>query len=218
MNTGKSKIRLLLVDDHQIVMDGIRNLLRKSDDIWIVGEFVDGHDALEFLEENEVDLLITDLQMPGISGLELCQKVKAAYPTLKVLVLSMHYDPETVQQIFAVAAEGYLLKNTSRRELKDAIYRVIEGGTYYSREVLHSVMGEAIRPQEAENPAIDLTPREKEILQLIAEEHTTTEIAEKLFISPRTVETHRENLLHKTEAKSVVGLIRYGLKHRLIRM
>jgi len=204
------------VDDHQIVMEGIRNLLRKADDIWIVGEFQEGEEALDFLHQQPVDLLITDLQMPGMSGLELCQKVKVAFPQTKVLVLSMHHDSETVQQVLDVHAEGYLLKNISRQELKAAIYKVVDGGTFYSREVLQTVLQQSLSPTPS--PTLQLTGREVEILQLIAEEYTTNEIAEKLFISPRTVETHRKNLLNKTEAKSVVGLIRYGLKNRLIHL
>ena len=159
------KIRVALVDDHQIVMDGIRNLLRKVDDIWIVGEFLDGHAALAFLEENEVHLLITDLQMPNMSGVELVQKAKANFPGLKVLVLSMHHDFEMVKGSLDMQAEGYLLKNTSRQELKDAIYRVIQGGTYYSREVLQELLKDSLPQHESSNMLPNLTPRESEILQ-----------------------------------------------------
>ncbi|MEM6346582.1 MAG: response regulator transcription factor [Bacteroidota bacterium] len=218
MEEQRNKIRLLLVDDHQIIMDGIRNMLRKTDDIWIVGEFMDGREALDFLAHNEVDLLITDLQMPKMSGIDLCKKVKASFPALKVLVLSMHHDPESVQQVFDVQAEGFLLKNTSRRELQEAIYRVIEGGTYYSREVLQTMLQKVMPAANTLVSHVELTTREREVLQLIAEEYTTAEIAKKLFISPRTVETYRKHLLQKTEARSVVGLIRFAIKHQLIQV
>ncbi|MCI4671373.1 MAG: response regulator transcription factor [Bacteroidia bacterium] len=212
--TKKNKIRLLLVDDHQIVIDGIKNLLRKSEEFWVVGEFQNGYDALEFLQENRVDLMITDLQMPSMSGIELCQKVKEQFQEVKILVLSMHHDPDVVRKIFASHAEGYILKNTDRKELKDAIYQLVNGGTYYSREVLQSMLGEVISKEKESQ--VKLSPREIEILQLIAEEHTTPEIAEKLFISPRTVETHRKHLMQKSGSKSVVGLIMFGLKTRII--
>ncbi|MEO0896708.1 MAG: response regulator transcription factor [Bacteroidota bacterium] len=212
----KDRIKILITDDHQMIIDGIRNLLRKEDKFWVVGEAKDGLQAQAFLKGQEVDLLITDIQMPNMDGMELTTWVKEKLPSVKVLVLSMYQEQEVIRRIFQANAEGYLLKNTSRQQLKEAIEKVVEGGTYYSREVLHNLMGEFLPKGKSDLPAIDLTEREREVLHLIAAEHTSSEIAEQLFISPRTVDTHRKHLLQKTSSRSVVGLIKYGLKAGLL--
>ncbi|MEL6843396.1 MAG: response regulator transcription factor, partial [Bacteroidota bacterium] len=133
-------IRLLLVDDHQIVMDGIRALLRKASHLNIIGEALNGQEALAFLEEGKVDLMICDIHMPIMDGLELTKICKERYPDIQILVLSMNREPQMVNDIFMAGAEGFVLKNTGRKELLKAIEQLQQGATYYSREILQILM------------------------------------------------------------------------------
>ncbi|MEO0469218.1 MAG: response regulator transcription factor [Bacteroidota bacterium] len=210
-------IRLLIVDDHQIVIDGIKALLRKAQHIEIVGEANDGIEALNLLDEKSVDLLITDIQMPRMDGLALTKKLKDEKPEVKILVLSMYKEPQVANEIFMCGAEGFILKNTGKKELLQAIEKIIGGGTFYSREILQLLMQRhAPQPKQTPKGAARLSPREQEILQLIAQENSTNEIASILSVSPRTVETHRKHMLQKTESRSVVGLMRYAFEHQLV--
>lgn len=204
-------IKILLVDDHQIVIDGVKSLLRKANNIEIVAEALNGNQALEILRNKAIDLMITDIQMPGMDGLTLTQKVKEEMPEIKVLVLSMYQEHEIVNQIFMSNAEGFILKNTGKKELISAIQKIIEGSTYYSREVLSILMEKVIKKPTNQPNVQPLTPREKEILKLIGKEYSTAEIAEALHISPRTVDTHRKHIMQKTESKTIVGLIRLSI-------
>ncbi|MFK7924831.1 MAG: response regulator [Bacteroidia bacterium] len=209
-------IRVLLVDDHQIVIDGIKALLRKSTQIEIVAEALNGQEALAILETQAIELMISDIQMPIMDGLELCKAAKEKFPATKILVLSMNREPQMVNDIFMAGAEGFVLKNTGKKELISAIEQICQGGTFYSREILQILMQRHRAPANNGPVKASLSPREHEILLLIAEEHATPAIAELLHISPRTVETHRKHLLEKTASKSVVGLIRYAFEHHLI--
>ncbi|MEL7531719.1 MAG: response regulator transcription factor [Bacteroidota bacterium] len=209
-------IRVLLVDDHQIVIDGIKALLRKADHIEIVAEALNGQEALLVLERQTIDLMICDIQMPVMDGLALCKLSKDQHPATRILVLSMNREPQMVNDIFMTGAEGFVLKNTGKKELIKAIDQVVQGGTFYSREILQILMEKHRSPTQFQAVTAKLSPREYEILLLIAEEHATPAIAQLLHISPRTVETHRKHLLEKTASKSVVGLIRYAFQHQLI--
>ncbi|MEL6652769.1 MAG: response regulator transcription factor, partial [Bacteroidota bacterium] len=180
-------IRLLLVDDHQIVMDGIRALLRKASHLNIIGEALNGQEALAFLEEGKVDLMICDIHMPIMDGLELTKICKERYPDIQILVLSMNREPQMVNDIFMAGAEGFVLKNTGRKELIKAIEQLQQGATYYSREILQILMQRHRPTAPSLPPSASLSPREHEVLQLIAEEYATPAIAERLHISPRTV-------------------------------
>lgn len=212
-------IRILIADDHAMFIDGIKSLLRKEENIQVVAEAANGHEALEILESNGIDMLITDISMPNMSGTELAKKVKEDYPDVKVLVLTMYNDREIINEILISEAEGYILKNTGKQELLKAITRIAEGSTYYSNEVMEIVM-ENIKDgnnrHEQDERVKELTQRELEILQLICEELSTAEIAEKLFISPRTVETHRKHILQKTQVKTIVGLIKFAINNKLV--
>lgn len=209
-------IRVLLVDDHQIVIDGIKALLRKAKHIEIVGEALNGQEALTVLESMPIDLMISDIQMPVMDGLELCKLAKEQLPDTKILVLSMNREPQMVNDIFMAGAEGFVLKNTGKKELLSAIEQICQGGTFYSREILQILMQRHQPSGKGKDKRAALSPREHEILLLIADEHATPAIAKLLHISPRTVETHRKHLLEKTASKSVVGLIRYAFQHQLI--
>lgn len=209
-------VRIMIVDDHQMFIDGVRALLSSSEKYEVVSEALNGSDALDVLTAGGIDLMITDLSMPEMSGTELVKKAKELYPELKILVLSMHSNRETVSEILMAEAEGYILKNTGRKELTSALDRIMDDGTFYSNEVM-SIMFEKVKKekkiQEEINP---LTERELEILKLIVQELSSEEIAQKLFISRRTVDTHRKHILQKTKSKTIVSLIKFAFRNELV--
>jgi DNA-binding NarL/FixJ family response regulator len=181
-----------------------------------VFEALNGEDALNYISHNPVDLLISDISMPGMSGVDLTKKVKQQCPDVKVLILTMFNDPAIINEILQAEAEGYILKNTGKQELLSAITRIMDSGTFYSNEVVNLMAAykRKIKNNGAEKET--LTTRELEILKLVCEELTTAQIAEKLFISPRTVDTHRKNILEKTKVKTIIGLIKYAYENNLI--
>jgi len=213
MDSTQQSLDILIVDDHQMFIDGIKLLLKKIQRINLIYEALNGKAALEIIKEQKIDLVITDINMPEMTGLELTRIIKADYPNIKIMVLSMYNDKGIVREIIDAEAEGYILKNTGKVELATAINKIADGGTYYSNEVI-SIMMEDYKKGKAQ--VQELSERELEILKLICRELTTVEIAEKLFISPLTVETHRKHMLQKTHSKTVVGLIKYAIKFNLI--
>ncbi|GAB3834364.1 response regulator transcription factor [Hymenobacter jeollabukensis] len=214
-------IPVLLVDDHQLVLEGVRVLLQNEPDLRIAATASSGVEALRQLAAHpEVRVAVVDLNMPQMSGVQLTQAIRAAHPAVRIIVLSMFHDHTSVQEVLAAGGAGYLLKNTTAHELTDAVRRVAAGRTYFNAEVGATLLENLDVPaarDAAEQPA-SLTAREREILQLIAGEYSNAAIAEKLFISERTVETHRRNIFTKTKSKSIIGLIQYALKHKLIRL
>jgi DNA-binding NarL/FixJ family response regulator len=217
MSSEETKmINILIADDHQMFIDGLKALLRREKNIHIAGEVSNGLDALEFIKKQQPDLLITDISMPGMSGVELTRQVKQHYPEVKVLVLSMYNDREIVGEILMSEAEGYILKNTGRQELINAIQRIADNSTYYSNEVLNIMMTRLKRQKAIEKNTAQLTTREIEIVKLIMEEYSSEEIAGKLFISKRTVDTHRKNIIQKTSTRTLVGLIKFAIENNLV--
>ena len=211
----QNNVRILIVDDHQMLIDGIKSLLRKEKHIQVVAEALNGEAALEILKEKEIDLVITDINMPGMSGTELTKQIKEKYPDIKVMVLTMYNERGIVSEILMNEAEGYILKNTGKQELLDAIAKIIDNGTYYSNEVMNIMMENVKKEKKIAENTKSLTPREIEIIKLITKEYSSAEIAEALFISPRTVDTHRKNILQKTNSKTLVGLIRFAFENNL---
>ena len=203
--------RILLVDDHQILIDGIKNILEEKEFI-IVAEALDSRSALEFLEKHPVEIIITDISMPGEDGIELIKKVKKLYPEIKIIVLSMHEEKGIVQDAIQLGVNGYILKNITQQQLLHAIQRVKENKFYISEEIAH-ILVENIHDKTDTRL---LSKRELEILKLIAREYSNKHIAETLFISERTVETHRKNIFRKTNTHTVVGLIKYAIENKLI--
>jgi len=206
------RIKVVLVDDHQIVLDGLVSLLGSDPDFGVLASLNAGEKALEFLKTKQPDILMTDYNLPGITGLELMRVVKKNYPQVKVVVLSMHDEVAVVKSILKEGADGYLLKNIQQFELKNALKRVISGVPYVSPEITKVMMDEMNHPTE--NGL--LTDRELEILKLITQEQSNKQIAARLFISERTVETHRKNIFRKTNTSSLVGLIKYAFENKLV--
>ena len=215
--TEISPIKILLVDDHQMMIDGLKALLLHENNIIIAGEANNGKEALNLLQTTSIDVIITDINMPKFSGIELTVEVKEKHPETKVLALSMHQDSDYISEVLEAGASGYILKNTGKKELLEAINRIANNFTYLSPEVEETILQQAFKQQKAQDQKIVvLTNREQEILKLIAEEFSNQQIAEKLFISERTVETHRKNIFRKTKTKSIVGLIQYSIKNKWI--
>ncbi|MDX1956319.1 MAG: response regulator transcription factor [Chitinophagaceae bacterium] len=202
--------KVFIVDDHYMVVEGIRSLLQHDASIEWVGHAMTASSCLAFLKQNEVDVVLMDINLPDKSGIDLCAEVKKEFPTVFILGLSTFNQQSFIQKMMENGASGYLLKNASQEELLEGIQEVMKGKLYLSLEAAQSLR------QSAETPVPVLTRREKEILELIAEGMTNNEIAQKLFISVSTVDTHRKNLLAKFEAKNIAALIRMATQSRLI--
>jgi two-component system, NarL family, nitrate/nitrite response regulator NarL len=204
--------RIALVDDHAILLDGIRNLLEREEGFSIVGTFHNGESVIEFIKTNEVDLVVTDFHMPGMDGLSIVHTIKRISPKTKVIILSMHDESHLVKEILKSGIDGYVLKKDSHKELLKAINQVQEGNVYLSNDINKLLITNLQNPEEGRL----LTDREREIVKLIAKEYSNKDIAEALFISERTVETHRKNIFKKTGTNSLVGLIKFAYANNLI--
>ena len=211
-----SKLKIFIVDDHQILIDGIESMLKGIAEFEVVGKSLDGNLALQFLSENHVDVLLTDLYMPKMTGIELTQKVKKIFPTVKVLALSVSYDVSIVHDLIDAGISGFLIKTIGRDELIEAINQIAKVNIYFSREVSNEILRSLSNRNDVEEENYHLTDREIEIVKLIAQEFSNGEIANKLCISERTVETHRKNIYRKTNTKTIVGLIKYAVERKLI--
>jgi DNA-binding NarL/FixJ family response regulator len=207
-----ARMKILLVDDHTILLDGVKSLLSREDDLQIVGQAGSAEAALEFLKKQDVDLIITDYSMPGMDGLSLLNTVKRIAPNTKIILLSMHDEVHLVKEILKAGVNGYVLKKDTHKELLSAIRDVSNGKVYLSSDVNKLLITNLNNPEEGKL----LTDREREILKLIAKEYTNKSIAEELFISERTVETHRKNIFKKTGTNSLVGLIKFAYANNLI--
>lgn len=217
---GKDRYKILIVDDHQMIIDGIRSLLRSAKAYQVVAFTTRPAEVPKLIAEHMPDVLISDLEMGPPDGIALCRLLRQTHPQLPILALSMFGDREHITQALNAGFSGYILKNTGFEELIDALNHLVAGKLFFSdavsREVLKGI-GQAGTPPATEAPSLPrLTERELEVLHWMAKELSNAEIADKLFISERTVETHRKNIFRKTDTKSVIGLIRYALKHGLI--
>lgn len=212
-------MKILLVDDHRLIRDAIHSYMEGDDEYEVVGEASHGQEAIRTLEDTEVDVVLMDINMPIMGGLECTTEITKRWPNIKVLTLSMMSDNQHIKQMMGAGASGYVLKNCTEKELKKAIKTVYEGDTYYSSEVTEIVMTNLMKnnPTKTSHLVVDmpLTEREKEVLELIIKEFTNNEIADKLFISNRTVDAHKRNLLEKTGAKNIAGLVMYAINNQL---
>jgi DNA-binding NarL/FixJ family response regulator len=210
-------IRVLVADDHALVRAGFRVLLENIKGVQVVGEASDGHEALRLAQEVKPDLVLMDISMPGLNGLEATTRIAAEFPDVRVIILSMHANEEYVLQALRAGAAGYLLKDSDAVELELAVTSVARGETYLSPPVSKQVIADYVRLVGGEASSLDqLTPRQREVLQLIAEGHTTREIAQILSVSVKTATTHRTELMERLNIHDVAGLVRYAIRMGLV--
>ena len=215
-------IRILLVDDHQVVREGLKSYFENDPQFVIVGEAANGIEALEMLYKLKTDVVLTDINMPQMDGLQLTQEIIGRAKPPKILVLTTFDEPQYIKQLMNSGADGYLFKNSGIDELKNAILKVYDGETFLSDEVSQKLasfvlMGKSKKPTIKNRVAgDDLTERELEVLKLVIEENSNSEIAEKLSISIRTVEAHKRKMIEKTGVRNLAGLIMYAINNQLI--
>lgn len=214
------KIRILIVDDHQLIINGIRAMLEPIETFSIVGEANDGKEAILKAVELTPDVIIMDISMPELSGFESSQIILKKLPNTKILALTQHEESEYVMQMMNAGAFGYLLKNTRKEEFIEAIKTVSRGEKYFGKKISDLLLNNLIQSKqnnkEEDKAEVKLTKREKEIIQKIAEELSNQQIADKLNISLRTVETHRRNIMQKLDVNNAVSLIRYAVQNHLV--
>jgi DNA-binding NarL/FixJ family response regulator len=214
-----NKIRILLVDDQSLVRSGLMKLLEPQKEFQVVGEAGDGEEALAMVKKLQPDIVLMDLSMPKMSGLEATKLIGVKYPNVRVLVLTMHENEEYVFQILKAGAGGYILKDSGRDELVKAIQTVARGEKFFSSRISEIMVQGYLKKGEAKGPSDDsddlpLTKREREVLAFIAEGLNNQQIAEKLFISPRTVDTHRTNIMQKLDIHDTANLVRFAIEQQ----
>ena len=209
----KPKISVHICDDHQMMIDGLKLLIADIEGISVVGQSKNGKELLKWLDTNEVDVILLDINMPVMDGIEACKKINENETEVKIIFLSMINQSSIVHSLIQSGAKGYLLKNSGHDELADAIAKVYAGGVYFDDNVFKEATK---KPKSFSTIIPKVTKREKEILTLIVKEFTSIEIAKELFISHGTVETHRRNLISKLAVKNTAGLVRVAMEHRLI--
>lgn len=213
MLQDKGMITLAIVDDHPIVIEGLLKLLDNKEHLRVAGYFTTGAGIIEFMKAQPVDIVLLDISLPDMNGMDLCKEIKILSPGTRVLILSNHSERSIIMQALQNGASGYLLKNASSAELTASIQEALSGQITFSKEVKEIIA----RPSANELKGIpQLTKREKEILHMISEGVTTAGIAEQLSLSPLTIETHRRNLLQKFEVKNVAALIKIAVQQGLI--
>jgi len=218
MSSTSPTLNILIADDHQMVIDGLKSMLRHKPEYVIAGEATNGQAAFELITANPsaYNMLITDISMPLLSGTELCKMVKNQFNHIQVLILSMYNNTQAVKEAVNAEADGYILKNSGQNELLVALHRIANDGTYFSQDIVPIIYNQYQKQKTQEEQLKQLSTREKEILTLITNEHTSEEIADKLFISKKTVDNHRQHLLEKCNCRSTVGLVKYAIKNGLI--
>jgi len=205
-------INIIIADDHSIIRDGLKAMLEKNDFCKIMGEASNGDELLELLKTTACDVVLTDISMPVMDGVEATKQILKLYPNTKVMCLSMHEEAGFIKKMMDAGAVGYVFKDSSKDELKEAI-QAVHGGKKYFNQKLFDIL---LNMESGGKEVSVLSSREKEILKLIAEEYTNPEIAEKLFLSVRTVDTHRQNLIQKLDVKNTAGLVKYAVRSGLV--
>ncbi len=204
-------IKIVIADDHKIVLEGIISLIKSEDEIEVVGEAKNGREVLHILDEKEVDIVVLDIEMPEMNGIETTKMIRKIFPHVKILILTMHDRSSFVRKIIESGAQGYILKNKGKEELVSAIRTIYEGEDYYGREVTKILISGMRTPKVFGE--IKLTNREIEVLKYIVNGYSTPVIAKKLDISPHTVETYRRNLIEKTGSRNAVELAKFAVEN-----
>lgn len=214
----KKAIKLAVVDDHHLFRKGLVSLIDEFEELSVVLEASDGKDLLEKLKAKKPDVVLLDVEMPVMDGIETTELLRQKYPEIKILILTMHNEEEIILHLIEKGAHGFLLKDNPIETVVDAIYAVIENG-YFFNDRVSKVMVKGLLRNDKIKPSfskVQLSKREIDVIRLICKENTNKEIAEKLFISVRTVDGHREKILQKTKAKNAVGIVMYAIKNNLL--
>lgn len=207
-------IRVFITDDHPLVLEGLRSLLSNEKEIELAGYATNGQSCIDYFTNNTADVILMDIGLPDMSGIDLCEAIKTRHPEVMVLALSSYNEGHYINAMMEKGASGYVIKNADKEELLQAIHEVNKGRTFLCFEAGHAARKESNSTKKLLPP---LTRREKEVLQLIAEGYTNPEIAEKLFVSSATVDTHRKSLLAKLDVKNTALLIRFAMEHKLVK-
>lgn len=211
-----NSIKVMLVDDHQMIIDSLHLLFNLIEGVEVVGTEHDSRNVIGILEKQAIDVLITDYRMPHLDGLQLTRMVKEKHPEIKVLLLSVNEDAKDIQNAFHAGASGYVLKKASRKVLEEAVKDVAMGKMYYGQDAMKAMLSKntdkELTDSSIQTKLSSLTKRELEIIRLLVDENSSTEIGEQLNISSGTVETHRHNILRKLDAKSTIGVIKFAMK------
>ncbi|GAB3998684.1 response regulator transcription factor [Spirosoma daeguense] len=213
-------MRILVAEDHRILLDSLAMLLSSIDGVEVMSKHTNGKQVLTALEiESTIDLIVSDLQMPIMGGIELTLQLRERFPHVKICLLTVADQPEAIKEALRAGADGYVLKSAERSELETALFMIAKGHKFYSEQVLMQLAKDKnveLLPTTDQPQKISITQRELDVLKLIAQEYSGTQIAEKLFISPTTVETHRKHLMQKLGVQSTIGLVKYALKYQLV--
>ncbi|MCF8373688.1 MAG: response regulator transcription factor [Bacteroidales bacterium] len=213
------EVKIILADDHQIIIDGLDLLLSSQDGYKVVRKVTNGSELLKDIELFQPDLVISDIEMPGLNGIEASKEIKKCFPNVKIIILSMYKEPSLIRQLIQLGVDGYLTKTSDQEELLAGIDRVVGGQKYFGSDVTVALTNSIDNQRKAEgdlDKLAQLSERENEILKLVCEGLNNKEIGERLFISHRTVDTHRTNLMRKLDVHSVVELIRFAIRNGII--
>ncbi len=213
------KIKIILVDDHSLVRDGIKSILQTEENIEIVGEASNFDELQVFLQNKKCDMVVLDISLPDISGIKICSILREEHPEINVLILSMYINEEFIFNALQAGAKGYLPKNTNKRELLNAVRAINNGEEYFSNEISEIILKSYVNKVQNKKDVSDsseLSKREKEVLVLFAEGLSNTEISDKLYISVRTVESHKNHIMQKLQLKNTVDLIKYAIKNKYV--
>jgi DNA-binding NarL/FixJ family response regulator len=211
-------ISVLLADDHAVVRDGLRALLEAQTDIEVVGDAANGREVLRLAQQLHPDVVVMDIAMPELNGVEATQQMHDAYPSTQVLILSMHSTTEHIFRALQAGARGYLLKDSAGAEVVDAVRVVHAGRRYLSQKIAATVIDDYIAERHRASPLESLSSRERQILQLVAEGKSSAEIAAILFLSPKTVDTYRSRLMHKLDIGDLPSLVKFAIQHGVIQL
>ena len=210
-----NKIKLLIADDHTILRDGIVSLLQSEESFAVTGTACNGYEVLDLICKKDFDVCLLDISMPGLDGMETAKLIKERKPAIKIIMLTTYNDPEIISELVHIGVSGYLLKNSDKQELVEAINKVMKGRYYFSEEVEKIILQGLSDKKSGE--VITLTERELEVMKLLAREYTNDKIADELHISFRTVETHRKNIMQKTKSHNLAGLLKYAYGKGLLK-
>ena len=210
-----NKIKLLIADDHTILRDGIVSLLQSEQSFAVTGTAANGYEVMDLVNKNDYDVCLLDINMPGLDGMETAKLLKEKKPGIKIIMLTTYNDREIISELVHIGVSGYLLKNSDKQELVEAVHKVMKGRHYFSEEVENIILQGLTEKKSGET--ITLTERELEVMHLLAREYTNDKIATALHISYRTVETHRKNIMQKTKAHNLAGLLKYAYGKGLVK-